>query len=90
MVEVLQYTDDSLFVAEANFQNVRTVKAILICFELTTSLRVNFHKSSIGAIGVDLSKLNCFANVLNCNKMNIPFTCLGLLVGGNLRRNFLL
>jgi len=52
-VDLLQFADDALFLCEANVQNIRSIKAILRWFELSSGLRVNFFKSKIGAIGVD-------------------------------------
>jgi len=51
-VELLQFADDTLFTCKPSIQNVCTIKAILRCFELTSDLRMNFHKSQVGAGGV--------------------------------------
>jgi len=48
-------------------------KNMLRFFEMTSSLRVNFHKIKIGALGVDKNVLLRFSYALNCNTMEIPF-----------------
>jgi len=63
--------------------NIRCIKAILRCFELSSSLGVNFFKSKIGAIGVDRYEVKMYLEILHCSLMNIPFTYLGLTIGGN-------
>ena len=54
-VSLLKYTDDTIFLSEVNVKNVFTIKVILRLFELVYGLRVSFHKSSFGAIGVEFS-----------------------------------
>jgi len=79
---MLQYADDTLFFSEANTKSVFNIKVILLCFELASGFKVNFLKSKIGGTGLDQSSLLCFANILNCKAMVIPFVYLGLPVGG--------
>ena len=50
-VNILQYTDDTIFFGEATMQNVKTIKTILRSFELASGLKINFAKSCFGAIG---------------------------------------
>ena len=48
-------------------ENIRVIKVILRAFELVSGLKINFAKSSFGAIGMpDLWKHNA-ANYLNCS-----------------------
>jgi len=82
-VNLLQFADDTLFVCESNVQNIMSIKAILRCFELSSGLRVNFFKSKIGAIEVDRYEVKMYSEILHCNLMDIPFTYLGLPIGGN-------
>jgi len=82
-VDILQFGDDTLFVREATFQNTFTIKIILKCSRLVSRLRVNFHKSNFGALGIDRDMLHNFSSILNCNIMSIPITYLALPVGGN-------
>jgi len=82
-VNLLQFADDSLFVCESKVQNFICIKAILRCFELSSGLRINYHKSKIGAIGVGRYEMNVYSEILHYSLMNIPFTYLGLPIGGN-------
>ena len=54
---MLQYTDGTIFVGEVNVKNIFTIKAILRLFEVIFGLRMNFHKSSFGTIGVELGEI---------------------------------
>ena len=67
-------------------QNVLALKSILRCYELASGLKVNFHKSRIGGIGVHFNDIERFSLILNCNTMTIPFTYLGVLARGNHRK----
>ena len=57
MVEVnlLQYANDTIIIGETSLSNVFVIKSILHCFELVSNLKVNFLKSSLGAIGMNRS-----------------------------------
>lgn len=67
-------------------QNVKAIKAILRTFELVSGLKINFAKSSFGALGMsDQWKIEA-ANYLNCSLMSFPFTYLGVPIGANPRR----
>ncbi|XP_068477366.1 uncharacterized protein [Phaseolus vulgaris] len=46
-VNMLQYADDTLFFCEANTKSIFNIKAILLCFELASGLKVNFLKSRL-------------------------------------------
>jgi len=47
-----------------------------------SGLKVNFHKSKIGAVGISEWDLNFFCNYLNCGKMRLLFTYLRIRIGG--------
>jgi len=81
-VNMLQFADDTLFFCEANTKNVFNIKAILLCFELASGLKVNFLKIRIGGTGLSQRLFLCFATILNCKVMGTPFIYLGLPVGG--------
>jgi len=44
-LNLLHCADDTLFFGEATLANVITIKSMLRCFELISSLNMNFHKS---------------------------------------------
>ena len=49
-VNMLQYADDTLFFCEENIKSVFIIKVILSCFELVSSLKVNFLENIIGGV----------------------------------------
>ena len=48
-----------------------------MCFEVISGLSINFNKSSIYGIGVNLDLLNECTLVLGCNLIVLPFQYLG-------------
>lgn len=74
--------DDIVFIGEANVHNIVVIKCVLRCFELTSDLEVNFHKSKLVGVAVDGSILFMYAYMLNCKQMYVPFVYLGIPVGG--------
>jgi len=85
-ISILQYADDTIFFGEASMENVRALKAILRSFELASSLKINFAKSSFGAIGMSERWNFDAASCLNCDLLSIPFVYLGITIGANQRR----
>ena len=83
---VLQFADDTLFLCQDRFSNVVTLKAILRGFELASGLKINFHKSKLAGINVQRGNMVCYMKTLNCDQMGVPFSYLGLEVGGNPRK----
>lgn len=82
-VSLLQFADDTLFFCKPKYQCIMAIKSILRCFEIMSSLKVNFHKTSVGSIGVDEGDLSTFSNCLNDIKMTFSFKYLGMTIGGN-------
>ena len=82
-VNILQYADDTIFFGEASMDNVKTVKAMLRCFEMAYGLRINFAKSQFGAIGKSEDWCLSAAAFLNCALLNFPFCYLGIPIGAN-------
>ncbi|GKV09904.1 hypothetical protein SLEP1_g21338 [Rubroshorea leprosula] len=75
--------DDTIFIRKADAENVRVVKAILLCFELISGLKINFSKSHLYGFNVSDGWLQGAADMLHCGVGKVPFIYLGLLVGGN-------
>jgi len=85
-VELLQYANDILFFYKPSYQNVLAVKAILRNFELVSGLRVNFHKSAVGAMGISQLDKCVYSKCLDYQQMELPFKYLGITIGSNPRR----
>jgi hypothetical protein len=53
------------------------LKFILLCFELLSCMKINFHKSEVIVMGVDAEKQARVARLLNRRQGKFPFTYLG-------------
>ncbi|KAL5137894.1 putative ribonuclease H protein [Glycine soja] len=71
---------------EASMENIKAIKTILRAFELVSGLKINFAKSSFGAIGMSDSWKQNTAIFLNCSLLAIPFVYLGIPIGANPRK----
>jgi len=69
---MLQYADDTLFICKATTQSVVTLKAMLKCFELASDLKVNYSKSKVGGVGVNVNQMMFYDSILNCDIMKAP------------------
>jgi len=47
------------------------------CFELASGLKVNYSKSKVGGVGVNINQTKVFASILNCDIIKTPFSYLG-------------
>ena len=52
------YADDTLLFLEDNIEKANNFKWLLLCYEQTTSMRINFDKSDLLTIGVEESRIN--------------------------------
>lgn len=88
IVSHLQFACNALLNGEASTKNLWAMKTITRSFNLVSSLRVNFAKSSL--IGVNFSEefLTMDARFLNCKRESLPFKYLKLPVGENPRKAF--
>jgi len=64
-INFLQFTNYTVFICEPNYESIFTLKYILRCFKVALGLRINFHKSMIGAIGVVEGLVDTFSHLLN-------------------------
>ena len=78
---VVQYVDDTILILKADLAEVRHLKTLLDTFAESTSLKVNYHKSSIIPINVQDGDVNALATALGCQVASMPFTYLGLPMG---------
>jgi len=85
-MKLLQFADDTVFFCQPKLKCILAIKVILRSFEIASGLKVNFHKSKIGAVGISDMDMNIFSNSLNCGSMTLPFVYLGIRIGGNQRK----
>jgi len=81
----LQFGDDTLIIGEKSWQNVRSIRAVLLMFEEVSGLRLHFHKSMLTGMNISDSWLTEAASVMNCRRGSIPFVYLGLPIGEDSR-----
>lgn len=79
----LQYADDMILFCSPNIDCLMSIKSTFIVFQLASGLQENFHKSSIIGLNVEKSWLQVAACNLLCKIGELPFTYLGLPIGGN-------
>ncbi|XP_021986239.1 uncharacterized mitochondrial protein AtMg01250-like [Helianthus annuus] len=77
----LLYADDVLFVGEWSESNIQNLSRLLRCFNLSSGLKVNFNKSQLFGVGVDMGVVEQKAFILNCKTGVLRFSYLGLPVG---------
>jgi hypothetical protein len=66
---------------KANAPQLFYLKSLLHTFAESTGLKVNYNKSNMFPINLDYARISHFANTLNCQRGNFPFTYLGLPLG---------
>ncbi|XP_026411199.1 uncharacterized protein LOC113306484 [Papaver somniferum] len=76
----LQFSDDTLIFLDADVDQVRNLRAILISFELLTGLKINFAKSQIFGVGFE-GDLSIFSSIFDYYSGCLPTTYLGLPLG---------
>jgi hypothetical protein len=78
---VIQHADDTIIVMPGDEQQLATLKGLLQNFTLSTSLRVNYHKSCLVLINMESGKATDLAYIFGCIVGSFPFTYLGLPLG---------
>lgn len=61
-------------------------KSVLRSYKVISDLRVNFHRSCLGVIAVEDNMVSRYARLMNCTTLKLPLKYLGLLIGGNARK----
>lgn len=74
----LQYADNTLIFCEAEDDQVRNIKAILLCFKAVSRLKINFYKSKLISLRVDERRLHQFVKTLGCKVGSFTVFYLGL------------
>jgi hypothetical protein len=76
-VSHLQYADDTMILLQNTEAGLINLKFLLLCFELLSSMKINFHKSEVIVMGVEAEKHARVARILNCKQGKFSFTYLG-------------
>jgi hypothetical protein len=78
---ILQYADDTLMIMPVDLTQLLNLKEILGNFSASTSLHVNYNKTTLVPINIDLAHANSLAATFGCKVESLPFTYLGLPLG---------
>ncbi|KAI5447832.1 hypothetical protein KIW84_015326 [Lathyrus oleraceus] len=84
--EMLQFADDTVLVCDGSKDNLWCIKTLLRGFELVSGLCINLKKSKLYGVHVEDFILESASSFLACKLEKIPFTFLGIPIGGNHRR----
>jgi hypothetical protein len=66
-----------MILIENDDARINNLKFLLICFELLSGLKINYHKSEVIVMGVSRQEQTRVANLLNCKEGELPFRYLG-------------
>ena len=78
---IIQYADDIVIFFTARWEELATLKNMLLTFEQSTGLKVNFSNSSMILLNIDEGEANRLTALLGCKIGQLPFTYLGLPLG---------
>ncbi|GJZ89135.1 RNA-directed DNA polymerase, eukaryota, reverse transcriptase zinc-binding domain protein [Tanacetum coccineum] len=82
----LFYVDDVIFMGQWSDSNITTIVHALKCFHKASGLRMNLHKSTLLGVFVVDEKVNRAALKMGCSTFKMPFSYLGIKVGGLMSR----
>jgi hypothetical protein len=74
----IQYTDDTILMAEGDDSSIVQLKFILYCFEWLSGLKINYHKSEAYIFEKREDEEVRIVKVLNCRLGMLPMTYLGI------------
>jgi hypothetical protein len=66
-----------MILVQNNNLAIANLKFLLICFELLSGLKINYHKSEVIIMGAPNEEHARVANLLNCQQGEFPFRYLG-------------
>ena len=84
-VSHLQFADDTMIFLKPKIDYVLNLKRILRCFELSSGLKINFHKSCLMSVGKNKRRVELWAGLMNCRAVDLPILYLGLHLGARSR-----
>ncbi|XP_022004091.1 uncharacterized protein LOC110901585 [Helianthus annuus] len=83
-VSHLFYADDAIIMGEWSKENILNVVRILKCFYACSGLHINFVKSNLFGLGLNMGEVDVMAEVVGCRAAALPFKYLGLTIGANM------
>jgi hypothetical protein len=82
----LLFVNDTLVFCGVNFDHIRSIRALLVCFEAVSGLKVNKTKSVLILVGT-VGNVGDLASILGCRTDSLPLKYLGLPPGLATRLN---
>ncbi|GJY99671.1 RNA-directed DNA polymerase, eukaryota [Tanacetum coccineum] len=82
----LFYADDVVFIGQWCESNIATIIRVLDCFYRASGLHINLHKSKLLGLAVENDLVNLAANSIGCMTLSLPFSYLGVNIGGHMSR----
>ncbi|KAK3220120.1 hypothetical protein Dsin_014090 [Dipteronia sinensis] len=77
----LQFADDTIFFLKPKIESLFNLKRLIRCYELSSGLKINFHKTCIVRVSKNVRKDHSWAATLKCRSATLPLTYLGLPLG---------
>ncbi|KAG6692683.1 hypothetical protein I3842_10G126000 [Carya illinoinensis] len=81
-VSDLLFADDTLIFGDPNEEHLLALRALLLCFEAVSRLRINLSKFEIVPMG-SISNISDLANIMGCKISSLPTRYLGLPLGAS-------
>lgn len=77
----LQFADDTILFCQDNNYMINNLVTSIEIFEVALGLKVNWEKSAISGINLEVSRIVSLASRLNCKVEHLPIKYLGLPLG---------
>src|ERR1043165_6948392 len=74
----LQYADDTILFLENNIEKSQNLKSVLHCFEQVSGMRINYSKSELIPINLEVTEVAPFLDCLGCSQGSFPIKYLGV------------
>lgn len=74
----LQYADDTLLFLALEDGNIRVIKTILVCYEAMSGMKINYGKSEVFVMEVDVEEKQRLVDLPHCKIGQLPIKYLGL------------
>jgi hypothetical protein len=74
----LQYADDTILFSKAEESTLRNLKCVLMWYEQISGMRINFHKSELAPLNLEIDEAHRLAHVFSCPLGSFPINYLGV------------
>lgn len=81
-IPLIQFADESLFLLEANLENIRNLRCLLLIMEVASGLRMNLSKTLLFPVG-EVENIEELATTMGCDVGSFSGTYLSLPLGTN-------